>query len=279
MSAVLTKLLQKYSSPEERQVAQIIYDDTVEVVMGDQRLNLLAAHSYNGIICTKIFAILEKAIDPTENSWRNIHKALLIIFTITQFGSEFAIDRCVDLCKYVHPLQEYNSATVKRSSIFGFSGGSGGTDYGAPVRAVAKELAAILMDDGKIRQARNNARAATGSVIVPVGDKGASSSSSASSTSFLGDFLAPPPSQTSFGQGLSSRVGAGHSLEAVPGMYEGRPERYFDNANDPRRHGAGTGLDSQHTRDAQAPSLLDLAFDNVRSVRKLFTVFIVHELS
>jgi hypothetical protein len=41
-----------------------------------------------------------------------------------------------------------------------------------------------------------------------------------------------------FGQGRmdnQSGVGAKFSLEHVPGMYEGRPERYFDSANDPRR--------------------------------------------
>jgi len=30
-------------------------------------------------------------------------------------------------------------------------------------------------------------------------------------------------------------VGASYSMENVPGMYEGRPERYFDSANDPRQ--------------------------------------------
>ena len=40
-----------------------------------------------------------------------------------------------------------------------------------------------------------------------------------------------------FGQGLDNQSGLGakFSLEHVPGMYEGRPERYFDSSNDPRR--------------------------------------------
>jgi hypothetical protein len=68
MAAVLTKLLQRYGTPEERQVAQIIFDDTVEVSMGDQRLNLLAAHTYNAALCTNIFNMLEKAIEPTGSA-------------------------------------------------------------------------------------------------------------------------------------------------------------------------------------------------------------------
>jgi hypothetical protein len=99
-------LLQKYGTAEERQVAQLIYDDSVELALGDQRLNLLAAHTYNGTLCEKIFAMLEKVLtELADHSWRNVHKALLILYTIVQFGSELAIDKSVDMCKWVHPLQ------------------------------------------------------------------------------------------------------------------------------------------------------------------------------
>lgn len=52
-----------------------------------------------------------------------------------------------------------------------------------------------------------------------------------------------------FGQGLETSVGAGFGLQAVPGMYEGRPERYFDNSNDPRKRASEHTTDSQYTRD------------------------------
>lgn len=85
-----------------------------------------------------------------------------------------------------------------------------------------------------------------------------------------------------FGQGLPSSVGANHTLEQVtgllslplpllllrclkmqevtsrpyslpqvPGLYEGRPERYYDNQSDPRLRTGGRALDSQHTRDVR----------------------------
>ena len=49
--------------------------------------------------------------------------------------------------------------------------------------------------------------------------------------------------------------------------YNGRPERYFDRSNDPRRYPTTTTTgDSQHTRDALiGSSLLDLAFDEPSS--------------
>lgn len=55
----------------------------------------------------------------------------------------------------MHQLQNYNSALVKKSSFFG---GSGGIDYGAPVRAAASALYNILSKDDNIRKARQEAR-------------------------------------------------------------------------------------------------------------------------
>ena len=56
----------------------------------------------------------------------------------------------------MHFLHSYNSALVKKSSSF--FGGSGGIDYGAPVRAAATALFNILSKDESIRKARYEAR-------------------------------------------------------------------------------------------------------------------------
>jgi len=239
-SGYFSKLIKgSQGSEEEKQCAGILYNDT-DIQMGDKRLNSLAALTYNMASCQRIVTMLEKAINPTENPWKVIYKALLIIHTMVLYGSELAVDKCVDLCKYVYPLQDYNSALVKRGFF-----NAGGTDYGAPVRATAKTVVSILMKDENIRQARHDARAGQ-STLVPMGE----------------EFEQTKPSQgisMGYGQAISSSVGAGFGLENVPGMYEGRPDRYFDNTND-RRNAATVG-NSQITRDKLAPSLLDLVFD------------------
>lgn len=49
--------------------------------------------------------------------------------------------------------------------------------------------------------------------------------------------------------GKSSFMGAGFGMEAIPGMYDGRPDRYFDNKQDVRNGNASNVIDSQLTRD------------------------------
>eukprot|EP01035_Chromulina_nebulosa_P019264 gene19264-25119_t len=189
--------------------------------------------------------MLEKAIDPTDNPWYTIHRALLVLRTIVLFGSEKAIDSSIQITRFVYMLQDYNSALVKKSR---FSLTSGGTDYGAPVRAEAKILVSILSTDESIRNARMKAREGQAS-LVPIGD-------------LIDTGVVNDTPEMHFGQGIDSFVGAKFSLEAVPGVYEGRPDRYFDSLNDPRNGNIQTG-DHQFTRDAQAPDLLDLSYDSV----------------
>jgi hypothetical protein len=159
-----SKLSLKYQgSEEEKACAEIIFSD-IDISMGDKRLNSLAARTYNGNSCEKIFALLEKALSPQEHPWKTLYKSLLLLHTIILFGSELAIDKCIALCRFVNPLQEYNSALVKKG-MFSVTGGS---DYGAPVRMTAKIVNAILITDSGIRQARSEARVGQDS-LVPMG--------------------------------------------------------------------------------------------------------------
>jgi hypothetical protein len=60
---------------------------------------------------------------------------------------------------------------VKKSSLFGFVGSSsGGTDYGAPVRAVAKDLYEVLRNDANIRGLRSQSRGGQ-NILVPMGEQ------------------------------------------------------------------------------------------------------------
>jgi hypothetical protein len=181
-----------------------------------------------------------------NNPWQTLYKALLVLHTIVLYGSEYAVDKAINLCHLVNTLQTYNSALVKRSSIF-FSFSGGGTDYGGIVRQASTALHVILVSDDEIRNARAHAQEESHS-LVPLGELPVEN-------------LAPPPPQLNFGQVIETSIGAGYDLSAVPGMYEGRPDRYFDNQNDLRQaHLAG---DHQLTREALNPnSLLDLVFDS-----------------
>lgn len=229
-SKYFTKWLSTSQSTEEtRQCAAILYNDG-DIQLGDRRLNHLAALTWNAQSCDNIFRLLENAISPTEAPWKTIYKALLVIHTILLYGSELSVDRCINICKFIHPLRQYNSALV-RKSIFS---STGGTDYGAPVRAMAVTLSDILMQDSNIRKVRMEAR--DQSTLVPLGEDFTENHNPSKGVQ-----------QMTYGQGLNSSVGAGFGLEAVPGMYEGRPERYFDNANDPRNR--TTEGNAQITRD------------------------------
>lgn len=98
------------------------------------------------------------------------------------------------------------------------------------------------MKDEDIRAARSAAHAGEDS-LVPLGEEHPSTEN-----------LAPPPTSLVFGQTVTSSVGAGYDLRAVPGMYDGRPERYFDSDRDPRKaHHVG---DHQFTREVQLHEIL-----------------------
>ena len=229
-------------SEEEKLCGDLLFSD-MDISLGDKRLNNIAAYTYNSNSCVKIFNMIEKGLTPTENPWKTIYKTLLLLHTIVLFGSELAIDKAILLCRFVAPLGTYNSALVKKGFF-----GSGGTDYGAPVRAEAKVVDAILLTDDSIRKARAAAREGQDS-LVPMGDLlgGGDDTTAGHNAEFN-------PSQgvsMNYGQGINTSVGAGFGLHAVPGIYEGRPDRYFD-ADSHRRNllvPSGGVLDSQITRD------------------------------
>jgi hypothetical protein len=234
MEKYFSKLTLLYkNTDEERKCSELLFNDT-NINFGDRRLNNIAALTYNSAACDKIFAILEKTLQPVDNPWKTIYKSLLIFHSILCFGSEKAVDQSIQMSRYVYALRDYNSALVKK----GLFSVSGGTDYGAPVRAEARIILDILQTDETIRQARSQARQGADS-LVPVGDL----------LSLDDDSNSSKP-QHFFGQGLEQQLGAKFSMEEVPGMYDGRPDRYFDNPNDIRNRNVKTG-DHQFTRDVR----------------------------
>ncbi len=246
----IKSVLSKPKNKEEADLNAILSDESLtSLQLNDRRLNSIAALTYNIQSCERIFNILEKTISPSDNPHQVIYKSLLIIHSILLYGSEIAIDKCIALVPFMISLPEYNSALVKKNS-FGISFSTGGTDYGANVRNAAKALLPILMNDNNIRKARLEARERNDNTLVPLGND---------TLPVVNNNM---QSNITFGQGMGSSIGQKFGMDQVPGMYEGRPERYFDNNNDPRRHVISAG-NHQTTRDKLAPSLLDLAFDDV----------------
>jgi len=227
-------------SSEERAVSDLILNDNVSLNFGDKRLNYIAALTFNSVQSDKIFRMLEQCINPREFPWKTLHKTLLVVKTIVVFGSEYAVDSCLNFHKegYIKRLVDYNSV-ISSSSFFY----SAGIDYGAPVREVARELMDILSTDENIREARKKSRGSD-DILIPMGYEAEESRAAFTESDMM------------FGQGVAQSVGARHGLENIPGMYEGRPERYFDSDNDMRKT-APTG-DHQFTREAFAPPLIDL---------------------
>ena len=241
-SIYLTKMSLSYQgTEEEKRAAEILFSDT-DIHLGDKRLNNVAAYTYNSTSCQKIFVMLEKCLSPTDNPWKTIYKSLLLLHTIVLYGSELAIDKAIGLCRFVHPLGTYNSALARKGFF-----SSGGTDYGAPVRAAAKTLDSILVNDEGIRKARSDARAGQDS-LVPVGELLGLDEVTASHNR---DFNPAAGTSMNYGQGINTSVGAGFGLHHVPGIYEGRPERYFDNDSNRKQLliPKSAVQDSQHTRD------------------------------
>ena len=165
-------------STQSRQVSELIFNTNQEenlFVLNDRRLNEIAALTWNKTTCDEIFDVLEKALTPEDYPWKILHNALLVLHTIVLFGSEIAVDKAVNIARFVFALQNYNSALVKRNSIFGSAMGgvsghsSGGTDKGEPVRIAAKNLFYILNNDNNIRTARKDARGES-NTLVPLGD-------------------------------------------------------------------------------------------------------------
>lgn len=236
--------LSHQGSEEEKLCGDILFSDT-DIHFGDRRLNNVAAYTYNATTCQKLFVMIEKTLSPTDNPWKTIYKSLLLLHTIVLYGSEVAIDKAIQLCRFIRPLSTYNSALARKGFFT-----SGGTDYGAPVRAAAKTLDEILLTDESIRKARGDARAGQ-NTLVPMGELLGTDDVTSSHNK---DFNPAAGVSMNYGQGITTSVGAGFGLHAVPGIYEGRPERYFDSDSQRRQLLVPTGSikDSQLTRDVSA---------------------------
>lgn len=202
----------KKLTEEEKLCRDLLYSE-YDVILGDKRLNNIAALTYNIKSCDNIFIYIEKGLSITECTWRTIYKSLLLLHTIILYGSEIAIDKSIVLTRYLPSLIIYNSALIKKGYLV-----SGGMDMGAPVRNAAKELDNILKNDNTIRQARYNARINSDS-LVPLGNSNNNEEALYNPAKNTINGTNNNSNVLTYGQGINSSIGAGYSLHDIPGMY------------------------------------------------------------
>lgn len=232
-----------FGSETERKIGGFLFNEKTEWTTS-RELHGLAALTFNNESCTGAMDIISKALEPKDNTWRTLHKAVKLLHHFVVYGAERCVDHAWDRQRKVEALRRYNSAMHSRTGVLN----GGGTDFGGPVRKAAEELDDLLKDSEGIRAARAQER--DPGALLPLGDSD--------------DYVAPVQAKPldlgkddAFGVVPQGSVGAKFDLEQVPGLYEGRPDRYFDNTRDSRKRTQGVE-DSDHTRQALAPDLLDL---------------------
>jgi len=254
-----TERVQNFLSESDvkKDLSSVLFDDHQN--LDERTSHSFAANTHNAQQCHEILEVLIGTLVPEKFTWRPIFKALTILHKIVLFGSELAVGELFQYTRLIESFKTYNSAISSP-----FHGLLGGKDEGEPVREISAKIFSILIDDGVIREERRKAREAGGGGLVPIGDRSQVLVNETDEESVLDIFTNTFSSSNSqpqmqFGSGSENIVGATHTLENVPGMYEDRPERYFDSHNDDRSRNVNV-RDAQTTRDAQADNLLDLAF-------------------
>lgn len=244
IQATVNKYAFKFLGTEtERKIGLFLYEEDVQWA-SSKELHGLAALTFNEKECAIVMAMIRAAIDPKDNTWLTIHKAVRLLAHFVIYGAERCVDHARFMDREIEDLVRYNSAIHSRSgSIAG-----AGTDFGEPVRREATSLVALLKDVERIRVTRAANRDSQS--LLPQGNSS--------------DYVPPPapieylkPSKEDvFGVVRHDSLGAKFSLSEVPGMYDGRPARYFDNPEDRRNHRATE--DALATRNYMAGDLLDL---------------------
>jgi hypothetical protein len=242
-----------FGSDTEKRLGSFLFDDDKDWA-SSREIHGLAALTFNDHECAVLMALLDRALDPKDSTWLTLAKTLKLMHHFVIYGAERCVDSAWDMQRRVEELCIYNSALHSRTGELM----KGGTDYGAPVRRAAMELNDLLKDTNRIRRERESHREPDS--LLPIGK--------------ADDYIPaqkPPelnPSASSFdsfGVVRTDALGAKFDLNTVPGMYDGRPSRYFDDTNDERAKYGGIE-DAPSTRNYLAGDLLDLDLDDSAAV-------------
>jgi len=261
MSTFLKRQALNLSGTEtEKKIGGLLYNDQTDG-LASKELNSIAALTFNPKPAEEIFKVITACLDPQQNTWQTLLKAVIVTDHLVKYGAERCVDHCWNMMRRIEVLVDYNSAAVKTGHPVG------GRDNGAPVRARAGPLARLLDNPSEIRKVRTTNQEAQGSICPDLG--AADFSAKAGGVVAFGDGTAearadagsgpaaPRADKVAYGSEAGQTLAAKYDLSHVPNHYEGRPDRFFDDRQDARAQRSEVE-DSSWTRQALAPDLLDL---------------------
>jgi len=241
----------------DKKIASVLFNDQADGV-SSRDLNAIAALTFNPKPAEDIYRILTGSLMMQQNTWQTLLKGLIIVNHLVRFGAERCVDHSWDIIRLIESLENYNSALIKTAF------GSGGRDNGLPVRQRAGPLIKLLNSPDDIRKARLENQDNQGAICPGLGTddytaKGGGIIAFGADTMAVNEQrISVEKDNSAFGSEAGKTLAAKFDLSHVPGMYEGRPDRFFDDVSDVRNHRAAE--DSHITRNALAPDLLDLDF-------------------
>ncbi|XP_043955775.1 epsin-3 isoform X4 [Gambusia affinis] len=106
----------------------------------------IADLTYNVVAFTEVMGMVLKRLNDHGKNWRHVYKALTLLDYLVKAGSERVAKSCRDNIYTIQTLKDFQY--IDRD----------GHDQGIHVREKAKQLVALLKDDGKLKNERSQAQ-------------------------------------------------------------------------------------------------------------------------
>ncbi|XP_014855927.1 PREDICTED: epsin-3 isoform X7 [Poecilia mexicana] len=106
----------------------------------------IADLTYNVVAFTEVMGMILKRLNDHGKNWRHVYKALTLLDYLVKAGSERVVKSCRDNIYTIQTLKDFQY--IDRD----------GHDQGIHVREKAKQLVALLKDDGKLKSERSQAQ-------------------------------------------------------------------------------------------------------------------------
>mmetsp|Transcript_4096 Transcript_4096/g.4770 ORF Transcript_4096/g.4770 Transcript_4096/m.4770 type:complete len:688 (-) Transcript_4096:277-2340(-) len=246
----ITQLADDYSATQKL-ISSYLLNDNV-TMMNSFEMNRIASLSYNQKVCQEIFDLFESIINfPAEMTVLTLQKTLVLMKHLLLYGESMCVKCCWNMGRLLEELRTFNTALLnaKNQSFFhNLKGGS--VDVGGPVRIAATEVHDLLSDTTGALSLKRMSCADPNS-LVPIGCtqdvvfRAIESNIATKRNMRLNTKSNLKKSNDGFGSGYNpnsgkqSVVGAAHSLEEMlktaAEVEEREMNKYYDDANDPRR--------------------------------------------